>query len=227
MKPSVEYLGHTISSEGVTSTQRNVQKLLDMAVPKDAAGVKAFIATANFYRRSLKNVASVAVPLTKLLKKGVKFVWEEEQQEAFDQIKDMLTKAPVLAYPDRKQVQILTTDASSRGIGCILSQSPDGSEENETVVAYGSRTLRGAETRYSATHLEAFAVVWSVNYFRQYLAGRRFVLRTDHSSLKFIFNNENPTPKVDRWAAALMGYDYDVRYIRGVENPTDSISRLI
>lgn len=127
----------------------------------------------------------------------------------------MITQAPVLAYPDRKQVQIQTTDASSKGIGCILSQSPSGNENNET--------------RYFATHLEAFAVVWSVNYFRQYLAGRRFVLRrTDHSPLKFIFENENPSPKVDRWAAAfLMGYDYEVQYVRGVENPTDSISCII
>ena len=223
----VLYLGHQIDTEGVRPTKQNVQKLLDMPVPKDTAGVKSFLATANFYRRALHNVASVGLPLTKLLKKGVRFEWNDAQQEAFDTIKKMLTEAPLLAYPDRNQVQILTTDASSKGLGAILSQSPDGSSEGETVIAYASRTLRGAETRYSATHLEAFALVWSVNYFREYLSGRKWIANIDHSALTFIFKNPNPSPKINRWAAALMGYDFELRYCKGETNPADSLSRLI
>lgn len=226
-KTSVEFLGHVIDAEGIRPTKRNVQKLLDMPRPKDVAGVKSFLATANFYRRALKDAARVCLPLSRLLRKGVVFNWGQEQEEAFTALKQMLCTEPLMAYPDRSQIQILTTDGSSAGLGIILSQSPDGSSDEETVIGYGSRTLRGAETNYSASHVEAFAVVWGVNYFRHYLEGRKWILRTDHSSLKYIFENPKPSPKVMRWSAALMAHDYKIQWIKGDNMPSDSLSRLV
>lgn len=159
-KSSVEFLGHVVDSEGIRPTKRNVQKLLDMPPPVDVSGVKSFLATANFYRRAIKNAARIALPLTGLLKKGAKFVWGIEQETAFNNLKNALADTPLVSYPDPQQTQILTTDGSTAGLGVILSQSPDGSTEGETVIGYASRTLRGAETRYSASHVEAFTVVW-------------------------------------------------------------------
>lgn len=91
-----------------------------------------------------------------------------------------------MTFPDPDQMQVLTTDASHRGLGAVLSQYPLGEPEKETVISYDSRTLRGAETRYSAVHQEALAVCWAVHKYRHYLAGRHFILRTDNAAVSLV-----------------------------------------
>lgn len=136
-------------------------------------------------------MAAVCKPLIRLLKKGTAFEWGEEQEAAFAAIKQWLTSPPVLAYPDEGQVQILTTDASYQGSGTILSQSPDGSSQGETVIAHASRSLKSTEENYAPTHLEALGIVWAVNHFRHYLASRHFKLFTDHAGLQYILTIQN------------------------------------
>ncbi|KAG2216448.1 hypothetical protein INT45_000061 [Circinella minor] len=119
-------------------------------------------------------------------------------------------------------------DGSGQGLSAILSQVPlEGGEE--TVVAYTSRVVRGAEKSYVATHLEALALVWVCNKFRHYLASREFLVRTDHSCLRFIFgpHSKPPSPKIQRWVAALMEFNFTVEYIKGENNPADALSRLL
>lgn len=95
------------------------------------------------------------------------------------------------------------------------------------MVAYASRNVRGAEANYAPTHLEALGVVWAINKFRHFLAGRHFLLRTDHAALKYIFNNDKPSAKVQRWAAALFEYDFETQHQPGKQNPADALSRLL
>lgn len=123
--------------------------------------------------------------LQDLTKKNVVLEWKNNHQEAFNKLKKLLVSPPLLAFPDKNKLQILTTDASILGLRAILSQRDINSGE-ESVIAYGSRTLRGPEVRYGITHLEALGVVWGVHHFRHYLCGKRFLLRTDHSALKYI-----------------------------------------
>lgn len=120
--------------------------------------------------------------------------------------------------------RILTTDASNHGISTILSQSPDGSAEKEKVISYNSRTLRGPEVGYSAVHQKAAAIIWAVNKYRHYLMGRYFKLRTDNAALTYIMSPSKPSPKLSRWAACLMEYDYDIVHLPSVQNPADSLS---
>ena len=151
---------------------RNVEKLLAMSRPVDRKGVRSVLGMAGYYRRFVPLYAEVAEPLIRLLKKENDFVWGKEQDRAFNALKRALTQPPVLSFPDPKQKQILTTDGSAQGLSAILSQVPfEGGEE--TVVAYASRVIRGAEQAYAATHLEALALVWACNKFRHYLAGTK------------------------------------------------------
>ena len=95
----------------------------------------------------------------------------------------MLTEAPVMAYPDPKAVFVLDTDASQDGIGAVLSQIINGQEK---VISYGSRVLSKPERQYCITRRELLAVIHFVKYFRHYLVGKEFILRTDHASLRWI-----------------------------------------
>jgi hypothetical protein len=140
--------------------------------------------------------------LNALLKKDAPFEWGRRQQEAFDAILKQLASPPLLTYPNEEYVQILSVDASYHGLGAILSRSPDGGPEAERVIAYASRSLKSAESNYASTHLEALAIVWGIQHFRHYLAGRRFILFTDHATLEFIFNNPRPNSKLARWEVA-------------------------
>lgn len=227
IQSDVEYLGHQIGQGGLRPNKHNTSKIMKMKVPRNKDDVRSFLGMTGYYRRFVEGYATLMNPITTLTKKDNGFIWGAMQQKAFDIIKATLTSVPVLAFPSKDLVQILTTDASNKGLGTILSQSEDGSSEGETVISYGSRSLKPAESNYSATHLEALAVVWAVNHYKHYLAGRKFVLYTDHAALKYIFNNPQPGAKLARWAAALMEYDYEVRYRPGSKNPADALSRLI
>ncbi|KAG1040602.1 hypothetical protein G6F43_012261 [Rhizopus delemar] len=224
--PSVEYLGHTISAQGVSPHAHNINKILAFPAPKNPDEVRSFLGTCGYYRRFIESYAAVATPLTELLKKNKSFSWGYEQDMAYQQLKEKLVGAPILAYPDRAQVQILTTDASKKGISAILSQSRDGSLEEERVISYNSRTLRPAEENYSTVHLEALAVVWAVTKYRHYLVGRHFKLRTDNAALTYVMAPAKPSPKLARWAACLIDYDFEIVHLPGKSNPADALSRL-
>ncbi|CDH61066.1 krab-a domain-containing protein [Lichtheimia corymbifera JMRC:FSU:9682] len=212
---NVEYLGHQITKDGLKPTERNVKKVKDMVAPKNKSEVRSLLGMVGYYRRFIPDFANKAQAIQKLTRNKVDFEWGPEQEKAFEVLKDALITPPVLAYPDPTMVQILTTDASGKGIGAILSQSADGSSDGEQVIAYASRALRGAETRYATTHVEALAIVAGMYQFRHYLRGRKFVLYTDHSALTYILNNPAPSPKVSRWSAATMEYDFAVKHRKG------------
>ncbi len=119
--------------------------------------LRSFLSLAGYYRAFVKNFASIASPLTRLLKKDVPFLWNDAQQHSFTTLKNALTHAPILAFPDYKLSFTICTDASALGIGAVLMQTEEGKRPH--AVAYASRVLTSAESKYSVTHLEALAVV--------------------------------------------------------------------
>ncbi|KAG2190950.1 hypothetical protein INT47_009222 [Mucor saturninus] len=224
---SVEYLGHVVSDKGLLPCARNVDKVITLPQPQSTNDIHTFLGMTGYYRCFIPDYAKIAQPLTKLLQKNNRFIWTRRERKAFDTLKKALVNPPILAYPDKEMIQILTTDASTKGLGAILSQAPPDDPENETVIAYGSRGLRGPERNYAATHLEALALVWGTSRFRHYLSGRRFILRTDHAALVYIIKNPNPSAKLSRWSAALMEYDFIIEHKPGKSNPADALSRLL
>ncbi|XP_036143394.1 uncharacterized protein K02A2.6-like [Monomorium pharaonis] len=149
--------------------------------------------------------------------------WGTNQQEAFNDLKRTLTTAPVLACPDFSRQFVLQTDASTTGLGAVLTQNfPEG----ERVIAYASRTLNSAERNYSATELECLAVVWGIRRMRCYLEGYRFKVITDHQSLRWLSHIDSPTGRLGRWAFELQQYNFEIQYRKGTLNRVaDALSR--
>ena len=142
----------------------------------------------------------------------------------FEELQHRLVSAPILAFPDYCSDFILDTDASDTGIGAVLSQTqPDGSER---VIAYASRTLSKPERRYCVTTRELLAAVTFIHHFRQYLLGKRFSLRTDHSSLTWLSNFKEPEGQLARWLERLQEYDFTITHRPGRKHGNaDSLSR--
>jgi hypothetical protein len=144
---------------------------------------------ASWYRRFIPHFATTTEPLTRLLKKNQPWIWQNEQQEAFEKIRSQLISPPTLACPDFTLPFVLQTDASSVGIGAVLTQTRG---DTEYVVAYASRALSDPEKKYTVTEQECLAVIWSIRKFRPYLEGYSFTVITDHSSLRWLHNLKTP-----------------------------------
>ena len=164
----------------------------------------------------------ITSPLRRLTEKDATFRWSDECEMAFEKLKDLLTNAPILAYPLPDIKLSLDTDACQFGIGAILSQEQNGPER---VIAYFSRSLSRAEKNYCVTRKELLAVVKAVEKFHYYLYGRRFVIRTDHSSLRWLLRFRQPEGQIARWMQKLQQYDFEIIHRPGRTNSnTDALS---
>ena len=180
LKKEVIYLGHIISKDGVKPNPEKVEAVRNFPRPRNIKNIRQFLGLTGYYRRFIDGYAGMAKPLTQLLKSDVPFNWGEEQENSFKELKEKLITEPVLIFPDFSKPFIVTTDASGYAIGGILSQGPINQDRP---IAYASRTLNGAETRYDTYEKEALAIVYSVLHYRPYLYGRKFTLVTDHKPL--------------------------------------------
>lgn len=219
----LRYLGHIVDREGIRTDPEKVSAVANWPEPRNVKQIRQFIGMASWYRRFIANFSTITAPLTALTRKNVRWVWGPEQSEAFSTIKVKLTSAPVLTCPDFTRRFYLQTDASTSGLGAVLTQQY---KEGERVVAYASRTLNTAEKNYSATELECLAVVWGIRRMKNYLEGYAFTVITDHQALKWLQRLESPTGRLGRWVFELQQYDFDVKYRKGVLNKVaDALSR--
>ena len=192
--------------------------------------VRSFLGLCSYYRRFIKNFATIARPLTRLLEAGQKFEWAADCQNAFEPLKLSLTGDEIMAYPNDAGLYILDTDASDTGIGATLSQmqwSDKLQAEVERPVVFASKLLSRAERRYCVTRRELLAVVFFVQRFRHYLLGRKFVIRTDHSALRWVMSFKNPVDQMARWIEVLSQYDFSIEHRPGVKHGNaDGLSRV-
>ena len=191
-------------------------------VPACVSEVRSFLGTASYYRKYIQGFADIASPLTNLTKKNQKLVWTEKCQS--ERLKEALVCAPVFAYPTREGKFVLDADVSATAIGAVPSQIQDG-EEN--VIAYASCALSSSRQNYCTTYRELYAVVRFVKYFSHYLWGRPFLVRSDHSSLKWLKNFKQPEGMVARWIATLDTYDFQIEHRKGAsQGNVDGLSRI-
>jgi hypothetical protein len=215
---TVEYLGHICTPFGIRPDPKKVKAIEQYPVPKTVRDVRAFIGLAGYYRRHVRNFAEIARPLTSLTKKDVPFEWTTEHQQAFDKLKEILSTEPLLMYPDFFQPFIVACDASTRAVGAVLSQLRNGEERP---IAYCSRRLNSAESKYSVTELELLAFIFATKQFRCYLYGRKFTVYTDHRALKWLLSLQDPSSRLTRWAIKLSEYDlrWNIALIPGCVMP--------
>ena len=220
----VKYLGHVVSKEGISPDPVKVEAVKSWPSPTTATEVKSFLGLCSYYRRFTPSFADIAHPLH-LCATTVPFVWTAEAEDAFQRLKVALTEAPILSYPSLDALFVLDTDASSTGIGAVLSQQFPG-EEQEKVIAYFSCALSPAERHYCVTRRELLAMVKAIRHFRAYLYGRRFLLRTDHSALRWPLNFRHPEGQFARWIECLQQYDFSVEHRPGSKHGNaDALSR--
>jgi hypothetical protein len=217
----VLFLGHIVSAEGVKMDPAKVQAVKDFPRPTDVHHLRSFLGMATYFRKFIDKFARVVHPLTDLLRKNVRWQWDAACETAFCKLKELLTTAPILALPDWRSSEPfeLVCDASLLGIGGVLLQG-------DRPIAFESRKLIDAETRYSATELEMLAVVYCVEKWRVYIEGREVHVYTDHKPNTFFNTTNMLSRRATRWLDNLQQYQLAWHYKPGPQNVVaDALSR--
>lgn len=215
----VKFLGHVINRNGVTVDPSKTEVVARWERPKTVAEIRSFLGLAGYYTRFVLGYSQIALPLTRLTRKETPFIWSPECETSFQTLKEKLTTAPVLTIPDPARPFEVYTDASYKGLGCVLMQ-------NGRVVAYASRQLRPHEENYPTHDLELAAVVYALKIWRHHLYGAEFEVFSDHKSLKYLFDQKELNIRQRRWVEFLKDYTYDLKYHPGKVNMVaDALSR--
>ena len=222
MQTEVGFLGHIVGRTGLACDPAKLSAVRNWHEPNKVKAVRQFVGFVGYYRRFVKNFAKLAEPLVALTRKGVPFVWTDQQQTAFDALKTCLLSAPILGFPTEEGRFVLDTDASLFAVGGILNQIQN---EEEVVIAYASRSLRISQRRYCTTRREMLAAVVMCTHFRSYLRGSQFTLRTDHSSLRWLQKFKNDDGMLARWYLLLGQFSVTFEYRPGMQHANAGMSR--
>ena len=237
-EPEVKYVGHIVSSTGIRADPEKLDKISTWTPPTNIDQLRSFLGFTGYYRKFVKDYAKLAKPLNELLvgigskkqrskkpPEAPKWHWDQEQQQAFEVLKENLISPPILSYPDYAQPFSLYTDASTSGLGAVLCQKQNGKEH---VIAYASRGLSKSEQHYTAHKLEFLALKWSITQkFHDYLYGNNFKVITDNNPLTYILTSAKLDATGHRWLAALATYNFSIEYLSGKKNViADTLSRF-
>ncbi|KAL0556241.1 hypothetical protein IC582_004752 [Cucumis melo] len=217
----VSFLGHVVSKAGVSVDPAKIEAVTGWTRPSTVSEVRSFLGLAGYYRRFVENFSRIATPLTQLTRKGAPFVWSKACEDSFQNLKQKLVTAPVLTVPDGSGSFVIYSDASKKGLGCVLMQQGK-------VVAYASRQLKSHEQNYPTHDLELAAVVFALKIWRHYLYGEKIQIFTDHKSLKYFFTQKELNIRQRRWLELVKDYDCEILYHPGKANVVaDALSRKV
>jgi hypothetical protein len=199
------YLGHVIGADGVAIDPKNIAAVQRWVAPTTVKEVRGFLGLAGYYHKFVRNFGQISRPLTDLLKKDHEFCWDERAESAFQQLKQALITAPILAIPDFNKPFVVETDASAGGVGAILS--PDGHP-----ISYVSRALGPKNQGLLTYEKEFLAILLAVDHWRSYLQVQEFTIQSDHRSLACLDEQRLHTPWQRKALTKLLGLRYKIVY---------------
>ena len=224
-KSEIEFLGHLVSGKGIEPVPSKLQAIKEWPRPHCIRDVRAFYGLSSYYRKFIRGFATIAEPLTRLVRKNAVFQWSDEAEAAFNKLKEELMAASTLAFPRPGEPCLLDTDASDVAYGAVLSQMVDGQERP---IAFFSRVMNTAQKNYCPTRRELLAVVASLQHFRHHLLNNKVILRTDHNSLKGLRSFKRPEGILARWMETLAEFDLTIEHRPGrLHCNADGVSRPI
>ena len=220
----VTFLGHKCTDKGILPDDSKFSVIENYPTPTNGDEAKRFIAFCNYYRRFIPNFAESSRHITILSRKNITFEWTQECENAFQYLKKQLMSPQILQYPDFNKEFCITTDASKKACGAVLSQEKQGIQ---LPIAYASRAFTKGESNKSTIEQELTAIHWAIQYFRPYIYGKKNLIRSDHRPLTYLFSLKNPSSKLIRMRLDLEEYDFDIEFIRGRDNhAADALSRI-
>ncbi len=238
LQNKINYLGKTVSKDGLSMTNERVSAIRDMVIPTSKEQLAHFLHVSGYYRHFVPLYAETTYSLRQaVLPAAAPWAWTEEMDKAFSKVKEILTREEegVLHHPDFDQDFIILTDACKLGLGAVLAQRrlvtlPSGNKVwKEVPICYLSRAITPAETAYDTTELEALGVIWALETFEYYTVGRKITIITDHAALRWLLNNSGTVGgRIHRWAYRLNKFDFEIIHRAGRTNgAADGLSRYM
>ena len=226
-KETLTFLGHVVGKQGVSSDPDKTRAIVEMEEPKTLKELRRFMGMANQLGKFSPNLAECSQPLRELLSPRKSWVWGPSQEEAFQKVKEELTKPTVLALYNPNAKTKIRADASAYGLGAILLQHHE--KEDWKPIAYASKSMSETEKRYSQIEKEALALVWACEKFADYIIGKHIQIETDHKPLVPLLGTtqlDSLPPRVLRFQLRLTRFDYSIAHVPGMYLYTaDTLSR--
>ncbi|UYV76585.1 hypothetical protein LAZ67_14001278, partial [Cordylochernes scorpioides] len=221
----INYLGYEIFGDQMSPSGINVDIIKSLPPPRNVRCLRSFLGSVTHYAKFINHFNKLRAPLNNLLKKDIKFTWTDECQKSFEALKEALVSKPILQIYNPLLTTHIFCDASTAGLGGVLKQEyPDGTMRP---IAFYSRALRGAESKYTITELELLAIIETCKRYHPYLSGQRVIVHTDHQALIWLNNFKHTNGRLFRWSLRLSEYDLEFKYNKGCENyEADMLSRL-
>lgn len=221
----IEFLGYTITAEGVRPNDSGIAAVKDFPTPRCARDVQSFLGLCSYFRKFIRNFSLIAGPLYDLVRKNAIFEFGSKQMDAFETLKNKLTSNPILSIYSPNDETELHCDASMQGFGAVLLQRKADGKFHP--IFYFSKRTSEAEARYHSYELETLAIIYAIKRFRIYLQGIRFKIVTDCNALILTLNKKDINPRIARWALELQNYDHTTEHRPGKRMPhVDALSRV-
>ena len=225
----VKVLGHIVSSEGIAADPEKIEAIRHLAIPRNVSEVRSFLGMVDHVSKFADHLASKTKPLRELLKKKNTWVWGQPQDQAFTEIKEALTTAPILALYEPYRETKVNADASSYGICGVVMQQQDNGDWKP--ISYVSRALSPVECRYSQVEKECLAFVWVCERSSDFIWGKSITGETDHKPLVPMLTThslDQLPPRVQRLRMRLMRFNIKrMVHVPGKQIYTsDTLSRL-
>ena len=222
----IDYVGKVICSEGISMSKQKIESVLNFPKPTNLTSLRSLLGLANYFRSFVPFHSDLVIPLQGLNKplgrKKELIVWTPEADRAFFNIRQAISKCPLLHFIDENSPIELYTDASNYGVGGVLIQIVDNIK---VPISFVSKSLSSSQVKWSTIQKEAYAIYYCCRQLDSLLRDRIFTIHTDHKNLTYL--NQDPSAMVNRWSMALMELEFSVHYVPGDQNTlADALSRL-